>query len=73
MRTFALSGLAVLLQATGQAVLAAPATTCGAWLTMRRTAEYEKKRRMVEEEEEGTLQPAAVQQLPLASPQVRAQ
>jgi hypothetical protein len=28
----------------------APATTCGAWLTMRRVAEYDKKMRIVEEE-----------------------
>ena len=55
-------------QVAGEPAEVAPATTCGAWLTMRRTAEYDKKRRMVEEES------AAAMQLPVpATPQIRAQ
>ncbi|CAL8464781.1 g4316 [Coccomyxa elongata] len=56
-------------QVAGELAEVAPATTtCGAWLTMRRTAEYDKKRRIVEEESE------AAPQLPvLGAPQIRAQ
>lgn len=56
-------------QVAGAPAEVAPATTCGAWLTMRRMAEYDKKRRMVEEE-----RAAAAPQLPvLGAPQIRAQ
>lgn len=41
----------------------APATTCGAWLTMRRTAEYDKKLRVVEELQQQHQQVLAVPQI----------
>lgn len=49
-----------------------PAMTCGAWLTMRRTAEYDKKLRRVEAEGEAPEQ-ALPQQEQQALPQIKAQ
>ena len=52
-----------------------PATTCGAWLTMRRTAEYDRRLRRVEAEAEAPEQalPPQQQQQEPALPQIRAQ
>ena len=56
-----------------------PATTCGAWLTMRRTAEYDKKLRRVEAEGEAPdqallqRQHQQQQEQQQALPQIRAQ
>lgn len=63
MQMTVLPGCAVPNQAAVPHVAAA---TCGAWLTMRRTAEYDKRLRLVEE---GAQQPdqahAAAQPLPV--------
>ena len=49
------------------------ATTCGAWLTMRRTAEYDRKLRRVEAEGEAPERALPPQQQEQALPQIRAQ
>ena len=62
-----LPGCAVLNQDAAPS-LAAP--TCGAWLTMRRTAEYDKRLRLVEEGAQPDQAHAPAQPLPA---QVKAQ
>ena len=55
------------------AATAPPAMTCGAWLTMRRTAEYDRKLRRVEAEEAPEQALPQQQQREQALPQIRAQ